>query len=278
MTEESKKQPEWYKFQEEIKEHFLSIGADAETNVTMQGVRTSHDIDVVVKTKFLGDDITWIIEAKCWNTKVPKEKVLALRTIADDLGVDRGFIISKCGFQSGAIESAKSTNIKLKTFEELKEETAAFIEHKILNSYLKRLTRIDDRYWAHTKQIRIKYGLRHNLLDFSFNFVGQQLLATARKAIIFAQNRSYPIDLETHLKEHQGSKTADNFQQLINWLNLNLDYFDEKLLVAEWAMHENGDYRPDNVLTPEGEITSTSMMAEAMYLAEKSSNKEGNET
>lgn len=278
MAEENKKQPEWYKFQEEIKEHFISIGADAETNVTLQGVRTPHDIDVVVKTKFLGDDITWIIEAKCWNTKVPKEKVLALRTIADDLGVDRGFIISKSGFQSGAIEAAKSTNIKLKTFEELKEETVAFVEHKILNSYLKRLTRIDDRYWAHTKKIRIKYGLRHDLLDLSFKFVGQQLLATARKAIIFAQKKHYPIDLETHLKEHQGSKTADNFQQLINWLNLNLDYFDEKLLIAEWEMHENGDYKPDNVLTPEGEITSTSMMAEGMYLAEMNINKEDDET
>jgi restriction system protein len=36
----------WYKFQEQICTHFKSLGFDAETNKTIEGVRTNHDIDV----------------------------------------------------------------------------------------------------------------------------------------------------------------------------------------------------------------------------------------
>lgn len=57
---------EWFKFQEVICDYFKSIGAEAKTNVSVQGVRTSHDIDILVKTKFLGEDLLWIIEAKKW--------------------------------------------------------------------------------------------------------------------------------------------------------------------------------------------------------------------
>nr|WP_199155789.1 restriction endonuclease [Chromobacterium sp. ASV23] len=117
------KNADWFKFQEEICNYFTSIGAVAKTNVTIQGVRTQHDIDVLVTTKFLGEDLTWIVEAKKWKTKVNKLQVLGLRTIAEDIGADRAFIISEVGFQSGAYEATKSTNVKLKTFEELKKDT-----------------------------------------------------------------------------------------------------------------------------------------------------------
>ena len=40
---------EWFKFQEVICDYFKSIGAEAKTNVSVQGVRTSHDIDILVK-------------------------------------------------------------------------------------------------------------------------------------------------------------------------------------------------------------------------------------
>lgn len=267
--------PDWYQFQEQIKEHFISIGADAETNVTIQGVRTKHDIDVYVKTKFLGEDLIWLVEAKNWKSNINKSQVLTLRSIVDDIGADRGFIISSSGFQSGAIEAAQNTNVKLKTFEEMKAETRGMVEAEILKSYKKRLLLIEDRYWAHTKKIRIKYGLRNEVGEFPFRFVGQLLLATARTAIMAAEERKYPIDLETHSVEHQGDLIAHNFQQLSNWLNINLNHFDEKLLAAEWEMSKNGDYIPDATRTPDGETTTTEMMAKAIYRASKDESNSG---
>ncbi|NQY30660.1 MAG: restriction endonuclease [Flavobacteriaceae bacterium] len=96
MKKENKK--EWYNFQEEICEHFKFIGASAETNVRIKGVRSHHDIDILVKTKFLGEDLLWVIEVKKWKEKVSKLHILALRTIVDDIGAYKGFIISENEF------------------------------------------------------------------------------------------------------------------------------------------------------------------------------------
>lgn len=238
------KEPDWYKFQEKISNHFNSLGAISKTNITLQGVRTDHDIDVLVKTKFLGQDLTWIIEAKKWNNKVNKLHVLALRTIIDDIGADKGFIISEKGFQSGAIKAAKNSNISLTTFDELVEETSHYVQDEILNSYKKRLQLLENRYWSHSKYLRKEYGLRGEIWDYPINFSGNILLYTAYKVIMDAEGNQYPINLDTHMVERKGELIANNFQELINWLNLNLNYLDEKILKAEIEMQKDGNFNP----------------------------------
>src|SRR5690606_26903617 len=130
----------------------------------------------LVKSKFLGQNILWIIEAKQWNRKVSKLHVLALRTIIADIGADRGFIISDKGFQSGAIEAAKDSNISLITFNEIIKETEHYIQAEILQAYVKRLVLLETRYWSHSKTIRKQYGLRGEIWDIPVNFSGQHLL------------------------------------------------------------------------------------------------------
>lgn len=255
---------EWFEFQEQIKNHFLSLGAEARTNARIQGIRTSHDIDVYVQTRYLGENLVWLIEAKFWKAKVKKNQVLALRAIVEDIGADRGFIVSKAGFQKGAIEAANKTNIKLKTFAELVLDTREFAESEILRSYKERLNLLENRYWSHSKRIRIEYGLRHDIIDTIFTFTGQELLTTARSAILAAEDRAYPIDLQMVLTERKGEAVADSFQQLCNWLNLNLNHLDQRLLTAEWRMHENGEYLPDTKRTESGESYISEIMAKAM--------------
>jgi hypothetical protein len=255
---------EWFDFQERIKEHFVSLGAEAKTNVRIQGVRTCHDIDVYVQTRYLGENLVWLVEAKYWESKVTKAQVLTLRTIVDDIGADRGFIVSKVGFQKGALEAADKTNIKLKTFEELISDTRGFAESEILRGYLERVNLLEDRYWSHPKRTRIEYGLRHDILDNVFTFTGQELLTTARSAIMAAGDRNYPINLQMVLTKQKGEAFAENFQQLCNWLNLNLNHLDERLLNAEWRMFENGDYKPRTGRTKKGDLYTTELVAKAM--------------
>jgi len=237
--------PEWYEFQETICSHFNSIGARAETNVKVQGTRTTHDIDILVKTKYLGQDLLWVVEAKKWKSKVNKLQVLGLRTIIDDIGSDKGFIISENGFQSGAIEAAENTNVRLITLSQLIVETGELIQSEIIKSYKKRLFLIEHRYWAHEKKIRVKYGLRGEIWDYPINFSGNNLLLIAHGAIKSAEKNEYPIDLETHMTERKGGLIANNFQELTNWLNLNLNFIDEKILSAEIEMIKNNEFIPD---------------------------------
>jgi hypothetical protein len=244
--------PEWYDFQETICNHFLSIGARAETNVSIQGTRTTHAIDILVRIKYLGQDMLWIVEAKKWNSKINKLQVLGLRTIINDIGADKGFIISQKGFQSGAIEAAQNSNIKLSTFNQLIDETKEFVQSEIIQNYEKRLILLETRYWSHEKKIRVKYGLRGEVWDYPVIFSGNILLLTAHWVVKAAKMKIYPIDLETYMVEKKGILTANNFNELTNWLNLNLNFLDEKILKAEMEMIRNGDFNPD--LYPRDEL------------------------
>src|SRR5688572_5826143 len=103
----------WKEYQEAAALYFRSLGLEAATDVAVRGVRTSHDIDVLVKSHHVGFDITWIVECKNWKTPISKLHVLALREIVSDLGADRGILLSESGFQSGAREAANLTNVQV---------------------------------------------------------------------------------------------------------------------------------------------------------------------
>jgi len=236
---------DWYQFQEEICSYFQSLGVDAFTNVTIKGIRTNHDIDILVKSKFLGQDIVWIIEAKKWKNKINKLQVLGLRSIVDDVGADKGFIISEKGFQSGAMESAQKTNVQLITYSELKTLTKELIQSEIIEMYRDRLAILEQRYWSHSKKIRQKYGLRGEIWDYPINFSGHSLLLIAHLAINSALKNDYPISLETLSIEKKGLPVANNFQELTNWLNLNLNFLDLKILKAEIHMIKKNDFHPN---------------------------------
>lgn len=234
----------WYRLQEDIRSHFESLGATARTNFRIRGARTFHDIDVYVEIKYLGEDINWIIEVKHWKAKISKLHVLALRSIVEDTGADRGFLISLKGFQKGAHEAALNTNVKLKTFDEFKHETKAYLESEILKTYYERLQLLEDRYWSHSKKVRIKYGLRNDSLSFGEPVKGHQVLSVARVAILNSQERRYPIEIYKYFIDCEGELIIDSFQQLVLWLNVNLNRFDELLYKAEMEMLKNGEFNP----------------------------------
>lgn len=152
--------PEWDEYQEETADFFRSIGLEADTNVTLKGVRTSHDIDVVVRSNLFGFDLLWIIECKHWKEAVSKLHVLALREIVTDLGADRGILVSESGFQSGAIEAADLTNVQLATLAELRLSTSNALGMARLRAIHDRVLKSRERYWNLSKSVRIDYGLR----------------------------------------------------------------------------------------------------------------------
>ena len=70
-----------------------------------------------------GIEFLWIVECKYWNRSVDKSVVTTLMTIVQDVGADRGIILSKRGFQAGATAQARNTNITLTSLEELQANT-----------------------------------------------------------------------------------------------------------------------------------------------------------
>ena len=66
----------WREYQDEAAAFFRSLGLNAVSDVRVQGVRTTHDIDVLVKSRHAGFEVTWIVECKLWNAPVSKLHVL----------------------------------------------------------------------------------------------------------------------------------------------------------------------------------------------------------
>jgi hypothetical protein len=100
---------------------------------------------------------------------IPKEKVFALRSIVEDTGADRGFLMAQSGYQSGALEAARLTNVVLTSLADLKETLAYEIGMAKLNTLLSRAGSCRNRYWAIDKYDRIDFGLRPDVAAIGYS-------------------------------------------------------------------------------------------------------------
>lgn len=183
---------EWGQYQEETAEFFRSIGLEARTNVRLQGIRTSHDIDVVVRSDHVGFNLLWIIECKHWKNPVSKLHVLALREIAADLGADRGILVSESGFQAGALEAASLTNVQLTSLADLKSTAGQALGMAQLRTIQDRTLKSRERYWNLSKSTRIEYGLRPDVPEIGYS--GDIVLRAIEAALFSAFGGRFPVE------------------------------------------------------------------------------------
>lgn len=181
---------DWSEYQEEAATVFRSLGFEASTNVTLEGVRTSHDVDVVVRFAHAGFPIVWLVECKHWQSKVSKLHVLGLRSIVADLGADRGILLCEQGFQSGASEAAALTNVTVTSLAEVRLTTQRHVAGLRLREISDRLESCRERYWEIPKERRIAHGLRQ---EFSAGFSGFQALQAADDLLRSGTRGMYPI-------------------------------------------------------------------------------------
>ncbi len=111
---------DWQRYQEAAAEFFRSLGLRADVNTTVKGARAAHRIDVRVRFTRYGISHCWVVECKYWKSRVTKEKVMALQSIIQDVGGDKGFLLSESGFQLGARQAAELTNITLTSLADLR--------------------------------------------------------------------------------------------------------------------------------------------------------------
>ncbi|MDX8495316.1 restriction endonuclease [Mesorhizobium sp. VK22B] len=97
-------------------------GMEARRQIALDLPRGTVDVDVLAEENVDGIIHRTICECKNWQHNIPKDVVHAFRTVMQETGAHRGYIVSKVGFQSGAILAAHSTNIELVTFAEFQEK------------------------------------------------------------------------------------------------------------------------------------------------------------
>lgn len=194
---------DWRDYQEQAAEFFRSLGLEAESDVSIQGARTKHDVDGLVKSHHAGFDVTWIVECKHWKSKISKFHVLALREIVNDTGADRGILLAESGFQSGAMEAANLTNVQVTSLIDVKKSASNAINSMKFRDKFDRLFCCKAAYRDIPKVIRIKCGLGQHVEVNGYSGywaikIGEDLIAKGFRGV-------YPIvPDENHLMISKG--------------------------------------------------------------------------
>lgn len=219
----------WKKYQEDAAVYFRSLGLNAATDVTVKGVRTSHDVDVLVTSHYVGFDITWIVECKHWKTPVNKLHVLELREIVSDIGADRGILLSESGFQSGALEAANLTNIQVTSIADISESASNSIYAMRLRDLYDRVGICKDRYWDISKVERIKYGLRAEFTEHDYS--GTRVIDMCTELLTRAFRDIYPFQcVSIEVFEQFGKdKKFESPKEIVELVEHMISELEEKL-------------------------------------------------
>jgi len=196
---------DWNGYQEEAAKFFRSLGLEASTNATIMGVRTSHDVDVLVKSRHAGFEVTWIVECKHWKSRISKLHVLGLREIVADTGADRGILLAENGFQSGAAEAAALTNVHLTSLTEARREARAEVFGMRLTEMYDRIEVCRERYWEIPKRVRIEHGLRPDVAEGGYS--GAAVISLVEDVLRKAFRASYPLEID-YMWKHAVPGTA----------------------------------------------------------------------
>ncbi len=145
----------WKEYQNSVASFFKGLGLSTMIEQTVKGIRGAHKIDVYVEGRAYGVPFVWIVECKAWKSNITKEKVMALSSIVQDVGADRGFLLSETGFQSGAIKATRKSNITLTSLEDLKFNIGSDLEEVTISSFVWRSTRVLQRIRAFKNRMDI---------------------------------------------------------------------------------------------------------------------------
>jgi len=111
-------------------------GFDTDRGKQISTVRGTVNIDVFAKDSTSTPSSEYLIECKYWNTDIPQTVIHSFRTVVSDYGSQHGIIIAKNGFQSGAYEAIKNTNILLLSWNEfLLLFEKRWLQNRITNIY-----------------------------------------------------------------------------------------------------------------------------------------------
>jgi len=106
----------WQDLQIYVAKILSEIGLSVTVGQTVSTARGEIELDVMAIDETSLEKIRYIIECKNWEANIPQSVIHSFTTVMHETGGNIGFIIARNGFQSGAIEFVKYTNIKLYSY------------------------------------------------------------------------------------------------------------------------------------------------------------------
>jgi hypothetical protein len=129
----------WQGLEVRVAEILREAGFEAEVGAHLQLARGEVNIDVLARDRETLPPALYLCECKYWRANVPQAQVQAFRTVVADAGAHFGLFISSRGFQEGAHEVVRNTNVHLLNWQDFQQ---LFVERWCL------------RYWVPTVRDR----------------------------------------------------------------------------------------------------------------------------
>ncbi len=120
----------WRELEEIVAQILDECGMGVESPKIVETVRGSVEVDLFASDDATTPDSVYLCECKHWDSNVPRAIVHAFRTVVSDSGANTGLVVSKLGFQPGAIDAARPSNIRLLSWPEFQD---LFAERWFLN-------------------------------------------------------------------------------------------------------------------------------------------------
>jgi restriction system protein len=125
----------WQDLEVQVTRILTESGLHAERGRSLLTARGSVDVDVYVEDSAFTPPIVTLFECKHWKRSIPQTVVHAFRSVVADSGANTGIIVSLSGFQAGAENAVRFSNIHLVDWEVFQ---ALFVERWYRNHMMKR--------------------------------------------------------------------------------------------------------------------------------------------
>lgn len=122
----------WRDYQDRAAQVFAKLGCAVSVDAKVIGARATHQVDVVVSFSRWGVAQIWIVECKFQKRRVTKAAVEALKSIVQDVGAEKGFLLSEVGFQPAAASAAVLTTLSLLSLAQLESGAAPDVQESLL--------------------------------------------------------------------------------------------------------------------------------------------------
>lgn len=106
----------WQDLETQVHQAFQEMGYEAHRDHEINTVRGKVRVDVYAIKRTTPIPTVVVCECKHWNKAVDQNVVYALRSVCADIGSHFGLVVSKVGFQAGAVQTREATNVHLLNF------------------------------------------------------------------------------------------------------------------------------------------------------------------
>jgi Restriction endonuclease len=110
---------DWRELQHGVCLLLNDVGLSAQTEVALRTPRGTVTVDVYAVDESSVDRTRYVVECKNWGNAVPQTVVHAFVTVMQETGANIGYLVSKHGLQSGAVDYTSATNVVGLTYAEL---------------------------------------------------------------------------------------------------------------------------------------------------------------